>query len=74
MIITKKQIEVALREGTPFAIKMADGRERQVQNANQVHVADTHLIFIDNRVLVHALPLFTITGFSYLNLGPKKRR
>jgi hypothetical protein len=72
MTIAKEQIEIALREGIPFSIKMADGPEYRVDNSNQVHIADTHLIFADQRTLAHMLPLLTITGVSYLKASKKK--
>jgi hypothetical protein len=70
--MTRDVIETAKLEGTPFSIKMADGREYRVDNPEQIHIAKTHVVVIDSRTLPHILPLLTITGLSYLN--PKKNR
>jgi hypothetical protein len=68
--MTRDVIETAKLEGTPFSIKMADGREYRVENPDQIHIAKTHVVVIDNKTLPHILPLLTITGVSYL---PKKK-
>jgi hypothetical protein len=64
--MTREVIETAKVEGVPFSIKMADGREYRVDRADQIHIAKTHVVVIDNKTLPHILPLITITGLSYL--------
>ena len=64
--MTRDVIETAKKEGLPFSIKMADGREYRVDRAEQVHIAKTHVVVIDQKTLPHILPLLTITGLSYL--------
>jgi hypothetical protein len=64
--MTRDVIETAKLEGTPFSIKMADGREHRVETPDQIHIARTHVVVIDNKTLPHVLPLLTITGLSYL--------
>jgi len=68
--MTRDVIETAKKEGLPFSIKMADGREYRVDRAEQVHIAKTHVVVIDQKTFPHILPLLTITGLSYLT--PKK--
>jgi hypothetical protein len=46
---------------------MADGREYRVDRAEQIHIAKTHVVVIDQKTLPHILPLLTITGLSYLS-------
>jgi hypothetical protein len=71
--MTREVIETAKHEGVPFSIKMADGREYRVSRAEQIHIAKTHVVVIDNRTLPHILPLLTITGLSYLEERKKRR-
>jgi hypothetical protein len=68
--MTREVIVTAKKEGLPFSIKMADGREYRVDRAEQVHIAKTHVVVIDQKTLPHILSLLTITGLSYLT--PKK--
>jgi hypothetical protein len=70
--MTREVIETAKKEGIPFAIKMADGREHRVDRSEQIHIAKTHVVVIDQQTLPHILPLLTITGLSYLK-QPKKK-
>lgn len=64
--MTKDVIETAVREGLPFAIRMADGREYVVTEREQVHFGKSHVLVVDAKALPHVLPLLTITGVSYL--------
>jgi hypothetical protein len=64
--MTRDVIDTAKKEGVPFSIEMADGREYRVDRAEQIHIAKTHVVVIDNKTLPHILPLLTITGLSYL--------
>ena len=64
--MTREVIETAKVEGVPFSIKIADGREYRVDSPDQIHIAKTHVVVIDNKTLPHMLPLLTITGVSYL--------
>lgn len=66
MIIGKADIQTALRE-VPFTIHMADGRDYRVANERQIHIARNHIVFIDERVIPHMLPLLTITGITFGN-------
>jgi hypothetical protein len=63
--MTRDVIETAKLEAIPFSIKMADGRQYRVDRAEQIHIAKTHVVVIDQKTLPHILPLLTITGLSY---------
>ena len=65
IVMTRDVIVTAKLEGIPFSIKMADGREYRVDRAEQIHIAKTHVVVIDQKTLPHVLPLLTITGLSY---------
>jgi hypothetical protein len=64
--MTRDVIDTALREGIPFSIQMADGKEYEVQSQSQVAVGKSYVIVIGKDDLPHVLPLLTITGLSYL--------
>lgn len=63
--MTRDVIATAKKEGLPFTIRMADGRQYRVDASEQIHIAKTHVVVIDKHVLPHILPLLTITGLSY---------
>jgi hypothetical protein len=64
--MTRDQIQMAIKEGIPFEIKMADGAKYRVRNSYQVAVGRTSVVVIDHKDLAHILPLLTMTGISYL--------
>ncbi|HEY2081352.1 MAG TPA: hypothetical protein VGI88_01100 [Verrucomicrobiae bacterium] len=64
--MTKDRIDIAIREGIPFEIKMADGEKYRVTESNQIALGRTFVVVIDKRDLPHVLPLLTMTGISYL--------
>ena len=72
-VMTREAIETAKKEGIPFAIKRADGREYQVDRSEQIHLAKTHVVVIDQQTHSQILPLLTITGLSYLK-QPSRRK
>jgi hypothetical protein len=72
--VTRKALDTAKQEGIPFSIKMADRREYRVNRAEQIHIARTHVVVIDDRTFPHILPLLTITGLSYLKPAPGSGR
>jgi hypothetical protein len=59
-------IQMAVKEGVPFLIRMADGEKYEVTDRNQIALGKTRVVVIDKRDLAHVLPLLTITGISYL--------
>ena len=64
--MTRDNIETAIREGIPFAISMADGRQYQVRDRLTVALGPTQVVALDDRGSPHILPLLTMTGISYL--------
>ena len=64
--MTRDQVKIALDEGIPFAINMADGRQYRVTDRHQVAVGPTRIAVIEDSGLAHVLPLLAMTGISYL--------
>ena len=64
--MTKEQVKIALNEGIPFAVNMADGRQYIVTDRDQVALGSTRIVIVDEKGLAHVLPLLTMTGISYL--------
>ena len=64
--MTRDAIETAVREGIPFIINMADGRQYEVHDKSRIAWGTTRVIVLDERDLPHMLPLLTMTGISYL--------
>jgi len=55
-----------MREGIPFVINMADGRQYTVIDRTQIALGSTYAMLVDDKDLPHVLPLLTMTGLSYL--------
>lgn len=70
--MTRGHIETAMREGIPFVINMADGRQYKVTDRTQIALGSTYIMLVDEKDLPHVLPLLTMTGISYLK--PPKRK
>ena len=64
--MTRDQIQMAIKEGIPFEIKMADGARYRIRERYQVAVGRTSVVVIDDKDLVHVLPMLTMTGITYL--------
>lgn len=64
--MTRDAIQTAVREGIPFLISMADGRQYKVGDEFKIAVGATRVVVLDERDLPHVLPLLTMTGISYL--------
>ena len=64
--MTRDQIQIAISEGIPFVIKMADGREYEVADRYRVSLGKTTVIVVGDDDMPHILPLLTMTGISYL--------
>ena len=69
--MTRDQIQMAINEGIPFEIKMADGAKYRVRERYQVAVGRTSVVVIDNKDLAHVLPMLTMTGLTYLKKNGK---
>jgi ribosomal protein S4E len=73
--MTKERVSIAVKEGIPFEIKMADGEKYEVTDRSQIALGNTFVVMVDKQDLAHILPLLTMTGISYLrpaqgNQGP----
>ena len=64
--MTRDRMQIAINEGIPFLIRMADGEKYEVTDRLNVALGKTHVVVIDKRDLPHILPLLTMTGISYL--------
>lgn len=64
--MTRDQVQTAIREGIPFAIKMADGEKYEVSEPYKVALGKTTVIVVGDDDMPHILSLLTMTGISYL--------
>ena len=64
--MTHDAIDTAVREGIPFVINMADGKSYEVREARKIAIGRTRVALLDERDLLHVLPMLTMTGISYL--------
>ena len=64
--VTIEQVKIAMNEGIPFVIKMADGRQYTVTDRHRLALGPTYIMVVDEKDLPHMLPLRTLTGISYL--------
>ncbi len=64
--MTRNTVITAIREGIPFAISMADGRQYEVRDPLDIALAPTNAVVIDKEGQAHVLPLLTMTGLSSL--------
>ncbi len=65
--MTREYVELAMREGFPFEIKMADGKSYHVPDQYSIALLKNTAVIVVEEGLPHILPLLTITGISYLN-------
>jgi hypothetical protein len=64
--MTRDVLETAAREGIPFRISMADGKEYVVNDQFKIALGVARVVVMDDRDLPHVLPMLTMTGVSYL--------
>jgi hypothetical protein len=64
--MTRDQITTAIAEGIPFAIRTADGEKYEVRDRHQIALGKTTVIVVGSDDMPHILPMFTMTGISYL--------
>jgi len=69
--MTRDQVAMAIKEGIPFEIKMADGAKYKVDQPFKIALGRTSVSVFDEKDLCHILPLLTMTGLTYLK--PAKR-
>jgi hypothetical protein len=73
MVIGKEQMETALRDPIFPPISHFYG-ERDLDEAGQVHLAGTHVLYVDKNAMPHMLPWITISGISLENVKKGKKR
>ena len=64
--MTKDNVQTAIKEGIPFSINMADGRQYKVTDPSRVFLGRTHVVLIGSDDMPRVLPLLTMTGLQYL--------
>lgn len=64
--MTRDQIETAICEGIPFAIRMAAREQYEVTERHRVALGRTTEIVVGDKDMPHVLPLLTMTGISCL--------
>lgn len=69
--ITKERVKIAINEGIPFAIRMADGEKYEITDRTQIALGNTFVVVVDRKDLAHVLPLLTMTGITYLHPAKK---
>jgi hypothetical protein len=69
-IMTRDQVQTAINEGIPFAIKMADGEKYEITDRYRIALGRTTVIVVGSDDMPHILPLLTMTGISYLKTKP----
>jgi DNA-binding NarL/FixJ family response regulator len=65
-------MQIAINEGIPFRIKMADGEKYEVADRLQIAMGKAHVVVLGKHDMPHILPLLTMTGISYLKPKPSK--
>jgi hypothetical protein len=70
--MTRERVQIAIREGIPFVIRMADGAKYKVTEDYRIALGDTYAMVVDERDNPHVLPLLTMTGISYLKTRKRK--
>jgi hypothetical protein len=71
--MTRDQIQMAINEGLPFEIRMADGARYKVRERYQIAVGRTSVVVFDDKDLAHILPMLTMTGTSYLKRNGRRQ-
>jgi len=64
--MTRDKIQIAIDEGTPFLIRMADGEKYEIADRYRIALGKTTVIVVGKDDMPHILPLLTMTGISYL--------
>lgn len=62
--MTRDQIQMAIKEGVPFEIRMADGEKYKVREPYQIAIGKTSVVVFDDKDLAPILPILTMTGIT----------
>ena len=64
--MTREYVELAIKEGIPFEINMADGKSYRVNDQFSIALIGKTAVIVVEDTLPHIVPLLTVTGISYL--------
>jgi hypothetical protein len=64
--MTRDTLVTATKEGIPFLVSMADGRQHKVNDIFDIALSQTNAFVVGDDGQVHILPYLTITGLTYL--------
>lgn len=64
---TQEYVKLAIDEGIPFEINMADGKTYVVPDKYSVSLLGNTAVIVVENTLPRILPLLTITGINYLD-------
>lgn len=64
--MTREYVELAIKEGIPFEVNMADGKSYRVEDEFSIALIGKTAIIVIENTLPRILPLLTVTGISYL--------
>lgn len=68
--MTREYVQLAMKEGYPFEIRMADGKTYHVPDEYSIALLKNTAVIVVEDGLPHILPLLTVTGISYLDPSP----
>ena len=73
--MTRSQLESAIQRGLPFTIRMADGQVYDVPHRDYISLSPGGAVAVvyDDQDHVWVLPLLTMTGLDYKDVGPEKK-
>ena len=64
--MTREYVQMAIKEGNPFEINMADGKSYRVNDEFSIALIGNTAVIVVEDTLPRILPLLTVTGISYL--------
>ena len=64
--MTRDHVQTAVKEGVPFAINMADGKEYKITDSSRIFLGKAHVVVIGSDGMPRVLPMLTMTGIRYL--------
>ncbi|MDB6149673.1 MAG: hypothetical protein JWQ44_1121 [Chthoniobacter sp.] len=70
--MTREYVEMAIKEGVPFEINMADGKSCRVNDEFSSALIGNIAVIVVEDALPRILPLLTVTGISCLKMPHQK--